>query len=813
MLGIYVSAHIKNLELENRELKQAVAELSKERDKYKKIFDVSADALSIIDLSSGKFIECNQSAIDMHGVQSFENFLNQNPSELSPERQPCGQYSEDMAKVYIEKTVKNGSQIFQWTHSRLDGTTFNCLVSLTSLFIGDRQLILAIGRDISDLETAKEKLNTESSERKRFEEAYLGEKEKFENFVNLAPIGIAINSINDGSFEFVNQEFEKITGYSVAELNQMDYWQLTPKTYEKQEHEQLESLSKYGHYGPYQKEYIHKNDTLCPVLLSGIKITDSKGEAFIWSVVQDISHQKKTEQQIQAAKEKADSFALRMQIANDSAGIGVWEWDLTTGELVWDSWMYKLYGISESQFSGAFEAWQNSVHPDDIESAKSKLEGAISGVGSYEPEFRVVHPDGSIKTIKASAEILRDVNGVAIKVVGVNYDVTEKVDLIHVLSEAKLAAENAAHAKSDFLANMSHEIRTPMNAILGGLQLLKNTNLSSELSTVLSNASFSAHSLLTILNDILDYSKIESNKLELENIPFSLTEVLESVKYDLDSLVSGKRIGFFVNRDKSYNEYWLGDLVRVKQIVLNLATNAVKFTEKGSVQINVSTTPYQGKQVLYLEVIDSGIGMSKAAAEHVFERFTQADTSTTRKYGGTGLGMAITINLIKMMGGTIDIQSALGKGTTVLVTLPLPKVDNKDEKATKVKKAFSAPNLEDKKILVAEDNNINKVLIKAMLTKTNAVLTIVENGQLAVEAVQHDKFDLVLMDIHMPVMDGIKAHQQIQSIAPSLPVIALTANVMDKDIESYYQQGFIAHIAKPIDINELYGTLKYLLKN
>jgi len=804
-----VPASKNNLEQENTKLKRAIAELTYERDKYKKIFDASADAYSVIDLSSGKFIECNQAAIDMHGVNSMGNFLNLSPADLSPELQPCGNRSDVLAKAHINCAIEQGFHSFKWIHSRLDGTTFNCLVSLTGLFIEGSQLILAVGRDISDIEIAQKQISTEASEKQRFKQAFLGEKEKFEKFVDLAPVGIAINSISDGSFEFVNEEFGRITGYSVDELNQMDYWQLTPEKYEKQEHEQLELLAKYGQYGPYQKEYIHKNGHVYPVLLSGIKITDSKGETFIWSVVQDISHQKQSEQQIKTAKEKVDSFALRMQLANDSAGIGVWELDLKTEKLVWDSWMYKLYGISELEFSCTYQAWLDRVHVDDVEHNERMLDEAINGVGIYDPEFRVVHPDGNIRTIKASAEILRDSDGAAIKVVGVNYDVTEKVDAIRKLFDAKLAAENAAQSKSDFLANMSHEIRTPMNAILGGLQLLKNFNLPEELRAVLKNASYSGQSLLTIINDILDYSKIESNQLQLEKASFSLTEVLNSITYDLDSLVSEKRIGFTVNKDESYNEYWIGDLVRVKQILLNLSSNAVKFTDKGSVKINASSKIYEEKEAIYLEVVDSGIGMSKEVTEHIFERFTQADSSTTRKYGGTGLGMSITISLVKMMGGEIDIQSKQGLGTTVTIKLPLPKANNIADKAPK--KSFKAPNLKGKKILIAEDNNINQVLIKAMMAKTNADITIVENGLLAFEAVQLELFDLVFMDIHMPVMDGIEANQQIKTILPNLPIIALTANVMDKDVKHYYQQGFIFHVPKPIDINELYGTLRRCL--
>ena len=804
------------LELEVEKLRSNLKSAELERDKYKKLFDVSADSLSIIDLSKGRFIECNQSTVEMHGIHSKDNFLELTPTDLSPEYQPCGRRSDEMSTEYIYKTMTEGSQVFQWTHSRLDGTTFTCLVSLTLISLGEQSLVLAIGRDISNLIKNKEKLDAVLFETKRLKQAYYDEKEKFEKFekfVDLAPIGIAINNISDGSFEFVNKEFGKITGYTVDELNQMDYWQLTPKTYEEQEQVQLNSLEEHGHYGPYLKEYIHKNGARVPVLLSGVKITNRNNETIIWSVVQDMTLQKENEQQIQdakaKAKAKADILAFRMQLANDSAGIGVWEWNLQTDELSWDEWMYKLYGIDESEFSGAYQAWVNSVHSDDVDDAKSALENAAYNGGIYDPEFRVVHPNGQIKTIKASAEVLKDENGIALKVIGVNYDVTEKVNAMKSLSEAKLVAENAVKAKGDFLANMSHEIRTPMNAILGGLQLLQGAKLAPELKTVLNNASFSAHSLLTIINDILDFSKIESNNLYLEHIQFSLTEVLKSVKYDLDALVSSKRIQFLINKTANFKEYWVGDLVRVKQILLNLASNAVKFTEKGSVELNIDCRFYNGKEAIYIEVVDSGIGMADEVKTRIFERFAQADSSTTRKYGGTGLGMSITTKLINMMDGKIDIESEVGKGTTVSVILPLREVEFTPKAI--VKKSLISPDLTNKQILIAEDNDINKVLIEAMLKSTKAIVTLVENGQLALDAMQTRNYDIVLMDIHMPVMDGIEAQQKIKQFNPNLPVIALTANVMKKDVDSYLQEGFVAHIAKPIDINDLYGKLKHYI--
>ncbi|KMT66810.1 PAS domain S-box protein [Catenovulum maritimum] len=799
----------RSLEEKISDLESQLKIANAERIKYKQLFEASGDALSIIDLSTGKFTECNQAAVDMHGVKTKDNFLNLTPADISPEFQPCGHSSQELAEKHIQNSFTEGPQLFQWQHCRLDGSSFPCLVSLTALPLEDQNLILAIGRDISELVETQDRLERVISEKMHFETAYLEEKEKFEKFVNLAPIGIAINRLEDGAFEYVNNEFSRFTGYEVDELNTLDYWQLTPKKYEAQEFEQLQSLAEYGRYGPYQKEYIHKQGHTYPVLLSGIKIAKNDGQEYIWSVVQDISQQKQIEQQIQVAWEKAESMAFRMKLANDSAGIGVWEWDVLSNELIWDDWMYTLYGVSKAEFSGAYEAWENSVHPDDIEDAKTKLFEAVQGCGIYNPEFRVIHPNGQVRTLKASAEVIKDDKGNTLKVIGVNYDITDKVEAIKALSLAKQEAERASQTKSKFLANMSHEIRTPMNAVLGGLQLLNNQQLTQENQTILDNASWSAKSLLTIINDILDYSKIEDNKLKLEQKPLSLIKVLDSVKFDMAIPVNNKGIEFVSIIDNNFIDGWVGDIVRIKQILLNLVSNAVKFTERGNVKVVLSCIQYQEQQAVCFKVIDTGIGMSKEVQNLIFERFSQADTSTTRKFGGTGLGMSITDNLIKIMGGTIEIESEPGKGTQVQVILPLEKA----EQASIKEKHTSAdiPNLAGKKILIAEDNEINQMILESMLKVTKAEITIVNNGQLAVDVAKKQDFNIVLMDIQMPQMDGLEAQQKIRQIKKDLPIVALTANAMLEDVKLYLSQGFVEHVSKPIDIQLLYGVLEHYL--
>lgn len=526
----------------------------------------------------------------------------------------------------------------------------------------------------------------------------------------------------------------------------------------------------------------------------------------LFGVIQDITRQKQEKDELNAAREEAVTNAVRMQLANDSVGMGVWELNVATGTLQWDDAMFSLYGISESQFSGDYSAWENSIYPSDREIFSATLSEAITQKKNFDAQFRIVLPNQKVRHIKANAQMLTDFNDNVTRVIGVNYDVSEKVSTLEVLEQAKLKAEAASQAKSDFLANMSHEIRTPMNAIMGALQLLQHAALDEHLRKVLKNASFSAQSLLTIVNDILDYSKIESGMLQLEEKAFSMREVVESVQYEIQPLANNKDISFEVTVNDDLESDWVGDIVRVKQILLNITSNAVKFTHSGRVRLRIKGSTHQRKKSISIVVSDTGIGMSKEACEHIFDRFTQADTSITRKFGGTGLGMSISLSLVKLMGGTLRIKSKEGRGTTVKIVLPLQchsESNIKEDIALPV-----APDMSDMKILVAEDNMINQVVIEAFLRDTGADITLVENGKQAVEAIEKEQFDLVLMDIQMPEMDGMQAQKKIKTLKSDLPVIALTANIMELEVQTYLNQGFADFIGKPVDVKQLYDFLE-----
>lgn len=400
--------------------------------------------------------------------------------------------------------------------------------------------------------------------------------------------------------------------------------------------------------------------------------------------------------------------------------------------------------------------------------------------------------------------------------IGLVRDVTARQKTQRKLVKALEEADIANQTKNEFLANMSHEIRTPLNGIYGSLQLIEDKVSDPKVLELIENAAFSCRSLLTIITDILDFSKIESGLLNLDEKPFEIDKIIKLVLHEIHPIAKQKSLEVIYDQSEGFRDGWVGDPIRIKQIVTNLISNAVKFTEHGSVKVTVlSDLDSWGNSLLRLHIFDTGIGMSKAGLERVFKRFEQADSSATRKYGGTGLGMAITKNLLQLMNGEIDIKSEPNVGTQVYLTLPLPSatIESKDNakgaaaKPTETKS--TPPDLRGKTILLAEDNMINTVVFQTMMKPTNATIITAENGKLAVDAFIKHNPDLIFMDIQMPEMDGVTACLEIRKIDEHYtPVIALTANVTPEDIRTYEKNGFDGHIGKPIDLSLLYDMTR-----
>ncbi|WP_369856306.1 response regulator [Candidatus Thalassolituus haligoni] len=438
--------------------------------------------------------------------------------------------------------------------------------------------------------------------------------------------------------------------------------------------------------------------------------------------------------------------------------------------------------------------------------------------GSLSLEFPVLSSTGKEHTISWRMTRLTSANAIQGEVLLAGLDITESVANRLALEtansrirEALTQAEQANHSKSIFLANMSHEIRTPMNGILGATELILDSSLSTEQRHYLDIIYNSSQTLLEILNDILDLSKIESGNLELEHIDFDLNQQLSDLKQLFDEPIRRKGLAFIYYYDGDIPQYWNGDPKRIRQIITNLISNAMKFTEHGQIEVRVTGSQAEGPRYdIHIAVADTGIGIAKSKQEQVFSAFRQADSSTSRRYGGTGLGLTICRHLASAMQGEVALQSSPGVGSTFTLQLPLRAAS---QPAVKQRPLLQSTALVGR-ILLAEDNEVNQRVASRMLEKLGLECTVVSDGREALQALQQDTFDLILMDINMPVLDGIQATREIRQLSADIsqiPILALTANAMMEDRQRCLSAGMNGFVSKPIRMETLRTALVELL--
>jgi len=682
------------------------------------------------------------------------------------------------------------------------------------------------------------------TERKNIEKALKESEEKFRSLLENSADAIFITNPM-GKYIFTNKAATDLLGYSSEEMLLKTIAVLTPKDKIRGYFEFLTEIKSKGKIFA-EIELLKKDGNYVSTDLNSVLLPDGN----VFASCRDITERKQAEAEILnlnanlelRVEERTEQLAKtnknlwveigerkqteeslrtsedRLHLATIAGNIGIWDWDVVKNELSWDDSMYLLYGIRKEDFSGAYESWRSTLHPDDRKFVEDEVQAAIRGEREYAPEFRIVQPDGAIRIIKAASQTFREQNGKALRMIGTCIDITEQKHAEEEIKEAKVQAEQANKAKSEFLSNMSHEIRTPMNAVLGYAELLNNVLEDKTQKDYLKSIMSSGKTLLTLINDILDLSKIEAGKLELsfdyvntlsffsefERI-FSWKVAEKGLTFILD-IVSGMPAGIYV------------DETRLRQIILNIIGNAVKFTSKGHIKLKVYLeNPHVVKLSnekseefidLVLEIEDTGIGISREFQDHIFEPFSQEQHKN--QFGGTGLGLAITRRLLDLMNGTIQFQSKLKKGTTFQIKIPNITYLRDFEGAPESIQIDPANIVFEKaKILIVDDVALNRKYFVDALKNSNIEIIEAEDGLTAYNLAKDIVPDIIVTDLRMPKLNGFGLLKKIQGNAKlsHIPIIAYSASAMKEQKEHIFNCKFSGFLIKPVRVTDLYIEL------
>ena len=568
-------------------------------------------------------------------------------------------------------------------------------------------------------------------------------------------------------------------------------------------------------------------------LISNVPERDARQNitGFISSAM-NIRARKEAEQRLTVSEQRQD-------LALAGADLGLWDWRVATGHAVFDKRWCGMLGYTQSELAPNVSTWTELMHPDDAGQMQHMLEEHLSGAApKYEAEFRMRHRASHYVWILSRGRVVeRDAGGEPLRMVGTHMDVTARKQSAEALTRALREAEAATHAKSEFLATMSHEIRTPMNGVIGMTSLLLDSALDPAQRECAEIIRKNADSLLAVINYILDFSRLEAGRFEIEEQPFNLYECVGSVFELLRPIATTKQLSLRYDIDAGVPKRVLGDATRLRQILFNLLGNALKFTDRGGIDLKLPADSDAAQGLLRITVRDTGIGIPLAAQAKLFNSFTQVDAATTRKYGGTGLGLAITRRLCELMGGTVSLESEPGRGSAFHVTLQVKlsgdsawqasdgaaysvqPVDgsahvraNSEQEIGIREHEHGQRNAPAGRVLLAEDNLINQRVAIRMLEKLGYQPDVATNGLEVLAALREQHYDIVLMDIQMPEMDGLEATRNILQTYPARAdrpwIIALTANAMEGDRQTCLDAGMDDYISKPMRIEQISQSIQ-----
>lgn len=660
-------------------------------------------------------------------------------------------------------------------------------------------------------------LEKEIEERKQAEDALRASEERLQLFIEYAPASLAMFD-RDMRYLYVSRRWQNVYGLEDRCLLGMLHYEVFPEIPERWKEAHRRGLA--GEVLQADAERFERADGSVQWVRWEIRpwynSIGNVGGIVIFT--DDITERKKVDDALQESE-------ARMNRAQEIAHLGSWELDLTHGSLSWSDEVYRIFGLQPQEFDATYEAFLEAVHPDDRAAVGAAYATSLrENMDSYEIEHRVIRKSSNeVRSVHEKCEHFRDESGRIVKSVGMVHDITERKRVEDELLRAKEAADAANRAKSQFLANMSHELRTPMTGVLGMLDIVLGTPLDEKQRECILTAQYSGRSLLRIINDILDLTKIEAGRLTIEEKPFNLLGCVSGALDILRTVAMRKGLVLNLSMANDLPQYVLGDQIRLRQILINLIGNAVKFTETGTVEVRVTATPDRdGRREFTFSVSDTGIGIPADKQHLLFNSFSQVDDSDTRRYGGTGLGLAISKEIAELMGGNITFDSSLDVGSTFSFTVPLSSSEADFETGstsgtpdTGEHNAIPPNEWGKSRLLLAEDDPVISEILGMMLERSNYDLDIAENGRKVVEMWEQGVYDLILMDVQMPFLDGfaatraIREKEQTQGVGHTL-IVAMTAHASVDDKQRCLDAGMDAYVSKPIDLKasiELIGDL------
>ncbi len=756
--------------------KQMENTLVESEERYRLLYEYSADAIFILDME-GKFISVNEQACRMYGY-TREEFRNMSVADIdAPEY--GRQISERMAAI-----AQDGWSEFEATHRDARGRQLYVDVKVAKIPFGGRPCMVGINRDIT--------------ERKLLEK----ELEQYFILFNTSSDLMCLFDSRAGYFLKVNPAFIRTLGYSEQELLTRPLTEFVHPDDLQRTHDEIAEQLEHGYTIDFENRYLRKDGSVCRL---SWRVTADKVTGIAYATARDITRSKQYETEIRRYQDIVQS--------SDDAIIGKTLEGIVTS---WNPGAEKIFGYDAVEMIG--KPMTVLFPPEQIGEEQAFLAQIARGGTVNHYVSRRIRKDGSLIDVSVTLSPIIDDEGRIAGASKIARDITELMEHEHDLEEARAAADAANRAKSVFLSNMSHEIRTPMNGILGMTQLLEDSELDTEQKEYLDVIKTSSESLLSLINDVLDLSKIESGRIELELKDFSLRASINEVIKTQISLIRSKKLTIDTDIPAAVPDDLIGDQLRLKQALLNLVSNAVKFTEKGGIRISVSVAERNNDiALLKIGVADTGIGISPAVIRKIFEPFVQADASITRKHGGTGLGLSICTRLVELMGGKVWAESSVGTGSTFYLHIPFlvnkAVSEHRDRgRSGKLSAMWEGPSI---RILLVDDQKTNLLIAGRLLQKAGHSVTEARDGVEAFQKWEQGAFDLILMDIQMPGMNGIEVARSIRErereSGNHIPIIALTARALREERDEILCHGFDGYVAKPLELAVLFSEMKRCL--